>query len=156
MTAGDFMATLPRKLVGAGALITDAAGRLLLVEPTYKDSWEIPGGVVEAGEAPRAAVRRELTEELGLDLPVGGLLVIDWVEVPERPDGLMLVFDGGVLAPEQEARITLPADELRSWRWCTEAEAADRLIPRLARRMIAAAQARAAAATVYLENGFRS
>ena len=44
----DFTATLPRKRMGAGVLFTDEAGRVLLVEPTYKDYWEIPGGAVNA------------------------------------------------------------------------------------------------------------
>ncbi|MBU2669631.1 NUDIX hydrolase [Actinoplanes bogorensis] len=157
MTTGDFFASLPRKLVGAGALITDDSGRFLVVEPTYKDTWEIPGGLVEAGESPLTAVRRELQEELGLTLPVTTLLVIDWTpppaDQPTRPDGLMLVFDGGTLSPDQCEQITLPADELRSHRWCTDAEAAPFLIPRLARRMTAAQKARAAGATLYLEDG---
>jgi ADP-ribose pyrophosphatase YjhB (NUDIX family) len=46
----DFYQQLPRKRIGAGALITDEDGRVLMVEPTYKEHWEIPGGVVERGE----------------------------------------------------------------------------------------------------------
>ena len=53
--------------VAAGALFFDDAGRVLLVHPTYKDTWDIPGGYVERGESPAAACRRELQEELGLD-----------------------------------------------------------------------------------------
>ncbi|WP_250035690.1 NUDIX domain-containing protein [Paractinoplanes maris] len=159
MTQGDYFASLPRKLVGAGALITDEDGRLLLVEPTYKDAWEIPGGVVEAAESPRAGVQRELLEELGLPIPVGQLLVVDWnpprPEAPDRPDGLMFVFDAGVLTPARAAEITLPATELRSWRWCTPAEAEALLPARLHRRMAAALQARSLNVTVYLENGHR-
>lgn len=43
----EFLATLPRKRVTAGALIRDEVGRLLLVEPTYRDRWLTPGGTVE-------------------------------------------------------------------------------------------------------------
>ncbi|GID26861.1 NUDIX domain-containing protein [Paractinoplanes brasiliensis] len=157
MTLGDFWTHLPTKLVGAGALLTDDAGRFLVVEPTYKDNWEIPGGVVEAGESPRTGVQRELLEELGLVVPVTDLLVIDWSpprpDQPGRPDGLMLVFDAGVLPAEQAERITLPADELKSHRWCTGAEAATLLSPPLARRMTAAQRARAAGHPLYLEGG---
>ncbi|WP_309238542.1 NUDIX hydrolase [Actinoplanes aureus] len=155
MTPDDFTATLPRKRIGAGILLSDDRGRTLLVEPTYKDYWEIPGGAVEADESPYAAVVRELKEELDLPVQPGRLLVTDWVPPsPGRTEGLMLLFDGGILTPEQTARIRLPADELRGWAWCTEQQAHQRLSGLLARRIVAAVRARAENTVVYLENGF--
>nr|WP_111652899.1 NUDIX hydrolase [Actinoplanes lutulentus] len=140
--------------MGAGALLTDDRGRVLLVEPTYKDYWEIPGGSVEADESPLTAVARELTEELGLSIQPGRLLVTDWVPPRVgRTEGLMLLFDGGMVTPEQAARIRLPAEELRSWAWSSEEEAGERLPELLARRMAAAVRARAEGIAVYLENG---
>ena len=62
----DYTATLPRKRMGSAVLLRDRDGRILLVEPTYKDYWELPGGVVEADESPYDAAVRELAEELGL------------------------------------------------------------------------------------------
>jgi 8-oxo-dGTP diphosphatase len=59
-------------------VFTDAAGRVLLVRPTYKEHWEIPGGMVEASESPHEAPAREVAEELGIDRPVGRLLCVDW------------------------------------------------------------------------------
>jgi len=57
-------------LVAAVALI-DADGRVLLAKrPVGKSMaglWEFPGGKIEAGETPEAALIRELTEELGID-----------------------------------------------------------------------------------------
>ncbi|GAA2467653.1 NUDIX domain-containing protein [Winogradskya humida] len=151
----DFTATLPRKRMAAGLLLTDDAGRVLLVEPAYKDDWEIPGGGVEAGESPYAAVVRELQEELALPVRPGLLLVTDWVPPrPDRTEGLMLVFDGGVLTAEQTARIQLPPEELRSWAWCTQQQAAERLSEPMARRVAAAVRARAEGIAAYLENGF--
>ncbi len=92
--------------MAAAALFTDPAGRLLLVEPTYKDHWELPGGGVEADESPRDGVIREIQEELGLDIEPGRLLAVDWVPPqPNRTEGVMLVYDGGTLdAAQQEAR----------------------------------------------------
>jgi len=69
--------------VAAGVLFRDAQGRVLLVKPTYKDGWDIPGGYVEPGESPKQAARREVLEELGIEPPIGRLLVVDWAP-PER------------------------------------------------------------------------
>ena len=148
-----FYAGLPRKRVGAGVVYRDASDRVLLVEPTYKPDWEVPGGIVEEGESPRAAAVREVREELGADLPVGRLLAVDWVcAAPPRTDGLFFLFDGGVLDDRTAASITLPAAELRSWRWCSPADVVDVAAQRLARRIqtVLAIESPAAA---YLEDG---
>lgn len=64
------MNPLPIRMVVAAALI-DLDGRVLLAErPAGKHlagTWEFPGGKVEAGETPEAALIRELHEELGID-----------------------------------------------------------------------------------------
>jgi 8-oxo-dGTP diphosphatase len=150
----DYTATLATKRMAASVLFTSPDGRVLLVEPTYKDYWEIPGGAVEAGESPRAAALREVGEELRLDRPVAGVLAVDWVPPrPPRTEGLIVVFDGGTLTDADTASIQIPADELRSWAWCTLQEAAERLSPLLARRVTAAVAARDASDPAYLENG---
>ncbi|QLY34576.1 NUDIX hydrolase [Nocardia huaxiensis] len=140
--------------MGAGVLFVDAQDRVLLVEPTYKDHWELPGGVVEAEESPYVAAVREIQEELDLTVRPGRLLVVDWVPsgvIPE--DGVMVVFDGGVLEGAQTAAITVRAEELRGWAWC-DAQAVTRLLPPgLARRTMAALRARTDGTTRYLEDG---
>lgn len=141
-----------RALVAAGALFLDDAGRVLLVEPTYKPTWEIPGGAVEAGETPREACARELAEELGLVLEPGRLLVVDWAP-RDGDDRVLFVFDGGTLDPARLAAITLPPDELASWAFVPVAEVPERAAPWLARRVLAAVEARAAGVTRYLEYG---
>jgi 8-oxo-dGTP pyrophosphatase MutT (NUDIX family) len=53
-----------------GALVAIHVGpRLLLVRTSYRKGWTLPGGGVRRGEAPEAAARRELAEELGLVAP---------------------------------------------------------------------------------------
>src|SRR6516162_7378683 len=88
---------LPAIPVSAGALIFDGAGRLLILKPTYKTGWTIPGGVMEAdGETPWEACRREVREECGIDLTRGRLAAMDFRRPrPGRPGGIRFLFDCG-------------------------------------------------------------
>ncbi|MFD9970567.1 NUDIX domain-containing protein [Streptomyces sp. NPDC059011] len=139
--------------MAAGALFFDDAGRVLMVEPTYKDYWEIPGGYVESGESPLRAAVREVQEELGVTPPLGRLLAVDWAPSETEGDKVLYLFDGGQLPSEVLAKITLQADELKSFAFVAADEINGRTIPRLARRILAAMEARAEAAPVYLEHG---
>lgn len=136
----------------AGALFVDTDGGVLIVEPTYKATWEIPGGHVERGETPREACLRELREELGIDLAVGRLLAVDWAP-HVRDERVRFVFDGGLLEEEQLEAIELAPEELTSWAFLPPEELFVMMEPRLARRVLAALEARAAGATAYLEHG---
>ena len=149
-----FLESLPAVYVGVGALITDAAGRVLIVKPTYKPGWEIPGGAMDPDEYPRETLRRELDEEIGFPLEPGLLLSVDFALArPERPrPSIMYVYDCGNLDEAACARIRLPAQELSEHRFVTE-EQLDGLLPeRLARRMRAALARRAGGGSVDLEN----
>jgi 8-oxo-dGTP diphosphatase len=142
--------------MGSGVLIRHPDDRILLVEPTYKDYWELPGGVVEANESPYAAAVRELKEELDLSVTPGRLLVVDWVSPHvSRTEGVMFIYDGGVLDFVETTKIYLPAEELRSWAWSTPEQAEQRLSPLLARRAMAAFRAVGDGVTAYLEDGNR-
>jgi len=151
----EWDASLPRKRMAAAVLLFDDVGRVLLVEPTYKPHWDLPGGVVEFGESPLEAGCREVKEELGLDVAPLRLVAVDWVPPrPERSEGLITVFDGGVLPPEQAAGIALPPEELRSCAFVDPADVRRLLSPLLARRVEACLAALAVrGGPVYLENG---
>lgn len=125
-----------RKRVAADLLIRDAAGRVLLVDPTYKPDWDLPGGMAEANEPPRAAVVRELAEELGLALTPGRLLAVEWV-VPHGPwdDQLVFVFDGGVLDGQQVATLRITDPELARFAFVPLAEAQPLLRPYVWQRL---------------------
>ena len=51
--------------LGVHALIVDPEGKVLLARHSYMKGWSLPGGGVGRGEAPRAALLRELAEEIG-------------------------------------------------------------------------------------------
>ena len=87
---------LPRKRAISQMLVRDRDDRVLLCRLTYKQDWDLPGGVVEVGESPQLAVAREVEEELGLAIPAGRLLLTDWLPPWSGwDDALCLVFDGG-------------------------------------------------------------
>jgi 8-oxo-dGTP pyrophosphatase MutT (NUDIX family) len=74
----QYVASLNRKRTVAGVLFRDAQDRVLLLRPSYKPNWEIPGGAGEADESPWETAAREVAEELGItDRPLGALLVVD-------------------------------------------------------------------------------
>jgi 8-oxo-dGTP pyrophosphatase MutT (NUDIX family) len=159
MTTTDYatyIAGLPKVLAGAATLVRDPMGRVLLVEPNYREGWALPGGTIESDsdETPRQAARRETLEEIGLDVPPGPLLTVDWVLGPGRPPLVAYVYDGGVLAAESFGRIRLQETELLSWRLVPREEIGDHLLGALASRVAAALDAlEAGRGPVELENG---
>lgn len=91
----------PRHIVAVTALVSDAAGRVLLVRGEHR-GWEPPGGQVELGEDLFAALKREVREESGCEAEVGGLLSVNSnLGRPEKgvPEMVVLAFtcewDGG-------------------------------------------------------------
>lgn len=149
-------AELARVQMAAGLLFRDPIGRVLLVEPSYKPNWEIPGGAVEADEAPWAAARRELAEELGLDRPPGRLMVVDYIHSEDpRPEGVRFVFDGGLLTDTELAGVSLPNDEILSASFHTRDEVRDIVKPLLAGRIESAVEVVELGVTALCENGHR-
>ena len=146
----DPSSTFATPRVAAGALFLDGAGRVLLVHPTYKDTWDIPGGYVERGESPAAACRREVREELGLDRQPQRFISVDWAPHEHEGDKLLFVFDCGDLG-DDEQRIHLARDELDKWKWVGLDQLDGFVSARIARRL------RSVVATdtpaTYLEHG---
>jgi len=149
-----YYATLASKRIGAGLVCRDDANRILLVRPTYKPTWEVPGGAVEAGESPAAAVAREVLEELGISLVIGRLLVVDWLPA-RRPktEGLMLLFDGGALDDETTQQFRLPPEELHEWAFVEPDRLDAHVSEHMGRRLGAAIAAVRMGGTRYLEAG---
>ena len=144
-----------RKRVSADVILRDVHGRILLVDPTYKPDWDLPGGMAEANEPPADALRRELREELGLDIQVGDLLCVDWVS-PHGPwdDLLNFIFDGGTLSDSNIEDLRLIDHELRAFEFCDEGQAKERLRPYVWRRVSAALEALETGRARYLQDGY--
>ena len=77
--------------MAAGALIFNEKEELIIVEPSYKSDWEIPGGGIEKNESPQEALIREIKEELGVDLDAAQLLLIHY-QKQEHDDVLFFIF----------------------------------------------------------------
>ncbi|QFQ97580.1 NUDIX hydrolase [Streptomyces phaeolivaceus] len=143
-----------RKRVAADVLLRDLAGRVLLVNPTYKPGWDLPGGMAEANEPPEETVVRELLEELGLKITLCGLLVVDWV-APHGPwdDQIAFVFDGGTLSQDQTDRLRPRDEELAEAVFVEPDEACALLGERIRRRYTAAMTALTNGRPLYLRDG---
>jgi 8-oxo-dGTP diphosphatase len=143
---------LPMIPVSAGALIFDPTGRLLILKPTYKKGWTIPGGVMEAdGETPWDACRREVREECGIDVRAGRLACTDFRPArPGRAGGIRYLFDCGRVDDAALAAITLQPAEIAEYRLASLDTALTLLRPAIRRRVRAATRRRR---FVYLENG---
>jgi len=135
-----------------GALIRDPSGNLLILKPTYKGGWTVPGGQMEAnGETPWEACRREVREETGLVLDAGRLVCVDFLRPrPGRPGGMRLLFDCGAFSDEMLSGICLQEDELSEYRLAGVDRAIELLSGPLRRRVRSAI---GAVGVVYLEDG---
>lgn len=111
--------------MGASVLLHDSEGRLLIVNPNYREQWSLPGGVVDEAESPRDAVMREVREELGLTIAPERLklrLINYHCADDGFQDSVYMIFDGGRLTEEEISGITLAEDELDEYRFASMEE----------------------------------
>ena len=153
-------AYVPSIPVSTGALIFDRSGRLLVLKPTYKSGWTIPGGIMEAdGESPWQACRREVLEECGIDIASARLACVDFRPMREgNPGGVRFLFDCGAVPDATLDHISLQADEISEHRLASMPDALTLLRKPIRRRVRAVRKRNGAVRTraiVYLENGRR-
>ncbi|RJO62325.1 NUDIX hydrolase [candidate division WS5 bacterium] len=118
MDKKEYQKKLPKKRVSAGALFLNKKDEILIVKPTYKDYWSLPGGTVDANESPKEACKREIQEELNLDIEPGKLLSVGYVW-PES-DNLEIIkflFFGGFLDEKKINKIKLQEDEIEKYQF---------------------------------------
>ena len=143
---------IPKVPASAGAMIFDRAGRLLILKPTYKSGWTIPGGMMEDnGETPWEACRREVAEETGIEVTRGRLAAVDFRRARgERIGGMRFLFDCGQLGDERLSAVVVQADEIAESRLVPLETAFELLSGPLRRRVRQATRRRRC---VYLEDG---
>jgi 8-oxo-dGTP pyrophosphatase MutT (NUDIX family) len=107
--------TRPRYSMGAVGVVFNDAGEVLLVEHVFHpyNPWGLPGGWIDHDEDPQEAVRRELREELGLDVEVGVVLAVRRV-LRHHIDVAFLCHPVG--------SIGTPSYELLGYRWTPPAQ----------------------------------
>ena len=114
----NYYANLPKKNMASGALIFDTDNKLLIVKPSYKDHWSIPGGVVEKNESPYDACKREVFEEVGLQITPTKLLAVNYMgDEKDEIDALMFIFDSGVLSCDFKEKIKLQENEIEEYKF---------------------------------------
>ncbi|MGO9342622.1 MAG: NUDIX domain-containing protein [Acidimicrobiales bacterium] len=148
----DALFDIPRIPASAGALIFDPSGLLLVLKPTYKDGWTVPGGQMEAnGESPWEACQREVQEETGLIVDTGRLVCVDFLRPrPGKPGGMRFLFDCGALSGDTLSAIDLQEEELSEYRLADMDHAIELLSGPLRRRVRSAI---GAVGALYLEDG---
>ena len=112
-------AGLPTKRIISQGLLRDERGRVLLCELTYKKEWDLPGGVIEVGEAPALGLVRELQEELGITVEVQGLITVNWLPAWKGwDDACIFLFDLGTVDSSITDGMELQPTEIKSVQWC--------------------------------------
>lgn len=94
-------ATHTRFTVTAGAIIFDNSGKVLLLKHRFRagSGWGLPGGFLEAGEQPLDALRRELREEIGLEISDAEVFAARSFRKPRQVEVLFLCRPDGFARP---------------------------------------------------------
>ena len=101
-------------------------GRFLITQRMADDTlggyWEFPGGKVDPGEELRAALKRELLEELGVETEIGAQIYHVVHAYPDR-DVRLYFFEARILSGEPQKL------EVADWKWITAAQFTDYQFP---------------------------
>ena len=152
----EYYKTLPTKRMGAGALIFNDKNELLVVKPTYKNYWSIPGGVVSQDESPRSACMREIREEIGIDIAALDFVCVDYMSAEsekEKGENLQFIFYGGILNKDAIQNIQLEAKELGEYAFVSIDRAMTMFGKNMAARLPKCIEAIRNKAGIYLERG---
>lgn len=140
--------------MGGGVLIFNPEGHLLIVKPTYRNTWSWPGGGSEIGESPYSAALRETKEELGVILENLKPAFVNYI--PPRPDGtkdaIHFVFSANVEDGFLNKTV-LPPKEIEDARFIDIASTGDYMKPYRVRAITTYIAHKNSHGLLYLEDG---
>jgi ADP-ribose pyrophosphatase YjhB (NUDIX family) len=109
----------PSFTVGAACVVERADGQILLVRLSYREGWGLPGGLIKRREDVGVCARREVGEEVGLDVELVGAPA---VVVDARPQRVDVVFRARPAAGSDPAAARPCSPEIREVRWFSAGE----------------------------------
>ena len=150
----NYYKNLPKKRMGAGALIQNEKKEILIVKPSYRDHWSLPGGVVDENESPKAACIREVSEEVGLALKEVIFLGVAYYKNghDNKGEALQFMFFGGMLDEHLIEKIKVDGKEIVEYKFLPEEKALPLLNPQLSKRLERCLDALETNTFVYLED----
>ncbi len=104
----------PGFTVGAMCRIEREDGHVLLVQLSYRSRWGVPGGLLKRGEDPATAARREVHEEVGLDVDLVGDPAVQLDPEARRVD---VVFVARPAAGQDPEMVRPMSPEIEAARW---------------------------------------
>lgn len=100
--------------------IIEKNGKVLLIRPVNKDKWELPGGRLHKGETTQEGIKREIKEELGLDIEPKNIIDAFVLLEETPPNHFTVVWQSSLLNGSEE--IKLQEDEIAEAKWVSKRE----------------------------------
>lgn len=152
----EYFESLYKMPISAGILLFNDKRELLILKPTYREGYLIPGGGIEKNESPKEGLKREIREEIGLDLEIGEILCFNYYpnnEMDFDNAEIQLIFYGGVLSQNEINSIVLNPEEHHSFCFVPLDEALSLVNPYLSKTIASCMKALEREKTFYLEKG---
>lgn len=122
----------PTRTISAGLLLRDGADRIFMVKQKHKAYWDLPGGIIEPMESPIEGLRRELEEELGIDVAkgvdIGRLLGVQHFRNGTN-EYYAYIFTSGIIDYPQEFAVMCLSPDVEEYRWMSLGQIVVRLAP---------------------------
>ena len=125
-----WMQTLAKRHTASGAFIFNDQDQLLILKPSYKDGWNLPGGVTDEFESPYQTVIRECKEETNLNIEIQDLVLVDYIQEiikDKKYDHVEFYF---TVIVENISNIQIDNEEIIDYKFIDIKEAEDFLSPK--------------------------